>query len=207
MRKVFLCMYPIDEFIKPFIVEDEGYYASIGTKHPMPLFNQAIEKRYREKGYEVVYATFRYKPLYKGIEQKPGDSIIYADVFFNEFVAFNPTPDFTPKYPDNQKLLEQIGPMDELVVGGFHVTDCVEKMALTASQNNIKVSIDPEMSDLFFTNYDEDYFQIDNYNPEAFKERMINRYGPDFKQIGEEMLRKNFSSPFYGFSVEPGVQL
>lgn len=56
------------------------------------------------------------------------------------------------------------------------------------------------MTDLFFNLYrQEEYFNIDSYDPARFKEYMMNkmsRYGDEFS---ERLFNRNFQSEAYGF--------
>lgn len=49
MRKVFLYLYPIEEFTKMFLFHDDSLYDEWGIERPLPILNNAINKRYREK--------------------------------------------------------------------------------------------------------------------------------------------------------------
>ena len=56
------------------------------------------------------------------------------------------------------------------------------------------------MTDLFFNLYrQEDYFDIESYSPERFKNYMLGKmkkYGTDF---AERMFSNNYQSDVYGF--------
>jgi len=41
-------------------------------------------------------------------------------------------------------------PIEELVIGGFHLWDCVDKMAKYAYSRGIPVSVDEDLTELFF---------------------------------------------------------
>ena len=59
MQKVFLYLYPIEEYTKVF--ENDNSLA---------VLNECIQKRYREKGYQVIFALYPDKNLY-GITPQP----------------------------------------------------------------------------------------------------------------------------------------
>ena len=69
-----------------------------------------------------------------------------------------------------------------------------------ALANGINTIIDLDMTDLFFNLYrQEEYFNIDSYDPSRFKEYMINkmsRYGNEFS---ERLFNRNYQSEAYGF--------
>ena len=130
MQKVFLYLYPIKEFTNMFLFHDDKLYDKWNVPRPLTILNSTIDKRYREKGYQVVFALYPDRELY-GIEQKDRDKIIYTDIPFSEASAYdengNEKKNFIPKYPNERFLIEQLEPVDELVVGGYHVMDCVKR--------------------------------------------------------------------------------
>ena len=81
MKKVFLYLYPIEEFLEWSILEVlQSTYDTI-----LPIINSLIDRRYRQKEYKIVYALYPDKELF-GLEEKDGDSIIYADITFSEAI-------------------------------------------------------------------------------------------------------------------------
>lgn len=206
MKKVFLYLYPIEEFTKMFLFHDDSLYDEWNIERPLPILNDTINKRYREKGYQVVYALYPDKELY-GIQKKIEDLIIYTDILFSEASAYdengNEKNNFVPKYPNERLLLEQLGTVDKLVVGGYHAMDCVKRVAEEALELGIDTLVDLDLTDLFFNIYKQkDYFSIENYSPENFKINMINRFGDKRTEFEERLFNKNYSSPVYGFVNE-----
>lgn len=98
-------------------------------------------------------------------------------------------------------MINQLGEVDELVIGGYHASDCVKKVGEMALNNGIYTLVDLDMTDLFFNLYKkDDYFVLDSYEPERFKNYMIKRmkrYGED---LAERMFIRNYESDVYGFS-------
>ena len=206
MTKVFLYLYPIEEFTKMFMLSDDSLYDEWNIERPLPILNETIDKRYREKGYQVVYALYPDKELY-GLKKYPNDRIIYTDIRFSEASAIdehgNVKKDFIPKYPSEEYLLNELGHVDELVVGGYHAMDCVKKLAEVAKQNNINVLVDLDLTDLFFNLYKQkEYFQKDNYDLERFKHNAVYRLGDNYSEFQEKMFEKNYASPVYGFYTD-----
>jgi hypothetical protein len=53
-------------------------------------------------------------------------------------------------YPEESKILALCpGRIDELIVGGFHFSDCVDKLAKYAHELRIKVFVDEDLTELF----------------------------------------------------------
>lgn len=206
MRKVFLYLYPIEEFTKMFLFYDDNLCEELGVEKPLSILNDTINKRYREKGYQIVYALYPDKEIY-GIEKKDEDIIIHTDILFSEVSAYdengNKKINFIPKYPNERLLLEQLGSIDDLVVGGYHAMDCVKKVAEVALDLGIDTLVDLDMTDLFFSIYKQkDYFDIENYSPERFKINMMNKFGDRCTELEERLFDRNYSSPVYGFVKE-----
>ena len=211
MRKIFLYLYPIKEFTNMFLFHDDRLYDEWNVDRPLPILNETINRRYREKGYQIVFALYPDRDLY-GIEQRNADKIIYTDIPFSEASAYdekgNKKEHFVPKYPNENLLIEQLGNVDELVVGGYHAMDCVRRVAEIALQRGISTLVDLDLTDLFFNLYKQkDYFDIENYSPERFKENMISRHGNEFTEFEERLFNKNYSSPVYGFQKQSNRKL
>ena len=84
MQKVFLYLYPIKEFTNMFLFHDDKSYDEWNVPRPLPILNDTMDKRYREKGYQVAFALYPDRELY-GIEQKDRDKIIYTDIDSRRF--------------------------------------------------------------------------------------------------------------------------
>lgn len=211
MQKVFLYLYPIKEFTNMFLFHDDKLYDEWNVPRPLPILNATIDKRYREKGYQVVFALYPDRELY-GIEQKDRDKIIYTDIPFSEASAYdengNEKKNFIPKYPNESFLIGQLEPVDELVVCGYHVMDCVKRVAEVALQSGINTLVDLDLTDLFFNVYKQkDYFDMENYSPEKFKMNMISRHGDEYTEFEERLFNRNYSSPVYGFTNSSSKKL
>lgn len=206
MKKVFLYLYPIEEYTKKFILSDDRLYDEWNIKNPMPIINECIQKRYREKGYQVVFALYPDRDIFRIIPSIE-DKIIYTDITFKEASAYDENgkekKNCIPKYPNEQLLLQQLGSVDELVIGGYHAQDCVKRVGETALNIGINTIVDLDMTDLFFGLYKQvDYFNIEEYSPQRYKEyfyRKASWYGEDFVK---RQFNRNYSSPVYGFNED-----
>ena len=202
MNKVFLYLYPIEEYSNVFNFEDE-YYDKNNIRRPFEVLNETIQRRYRDNGFKVVFALYPDKKIF-GILPKQEDRIIYTDVPFTKASGYN--SDGSRKayneitYPNEQELLSQLGNVDELVIGGYHANDCVKRVGEVAISNGINTLIDLDMTDLFFNLYkQDDYFDLESYDPNRFKSYMLkqmNKYGDD---LAERMFNRNYYSSVYGF--------
>ena len=204
MKKVFLYLYPIKEFINIFLLHDDQTYDKLNIDRPLPILNDTIDKRYRQKGYQVIFALYPDRELY-GVEQRDGDKIIYTDIPFSDVnpkdEKGNIKKDYIPKFPDERLLIEQLGDVDELIVGGYHSMECVRRVAEKALDSGINTLVDLDLTDLFFNVYKQkDYFDRENYSPERFKiNDLIICHGNNYTESDIELFDKAYSSPVYGF--------
>lgn len=188
MKKVFLYLYPIKEYTSMFLFHDDNLYDKWKVKRPLPILNECIEKRYRENGYQVVFALYPDKEIF-GIIPKKEDKIIYTDILFLDNSAIdefgNTKKNFIPKYPNLPLLIKQLGNIEELVIGGYHSSDCVKRVEEVAIKMGINTMIDFDLTDLFFGLYkQEDYFTIEQFNPNKYMEYLqIEKYEEENNQI------------------------
>ena len=71
MNKVFLYLYPIEEYSNVFNFEDE-YYDKNNIRRPFEVLNETIQRRYRDNGFKVVFALYPDKKIF-GILPKQED--------------------------------------------------------------------------------------------------------------------------------------
>lgn len=210
MRRVFLYLYPIEEYTRIFLCPNI-YYESNHLEHPFDVLNRTIDKRYRQKGYEIVYAMYPDKKVH-GIHLEKTDKLIYTDITFTEASGYR--PDGSEKkeeeivYPSEEHLLYQIGLVDELIIGGYHYSDCVKKVALTAYNSGINTLVDLDLTDLFFSLHNKpNYFNIEEYNLERYKEyRRSQCYSKWEKENFDRCFEELYQSPVYGFYKDDSVK-
>lgn len=196
MKKIFLYLYPIEEYNRSFKFSEE-YLQQNGRENPYKVLNECIQKRYRDKGYQIVYAIYPDKSLY-GINLLPTDKIIYTDVTFEQANGYS----CAIKYPNESYLIAQLGDFDEIVVGGFHFSDCVKRIAEYCYQCGTSALVDLDLTDLFFNIYHKkDYFKIDEYNPKNYKDYILLNSRFSNKELAERLFERNYNSPVYKFEI------
>lgn len=204
MKKVFLFLYPIEEFFDTSFISEE-FCRRRGYRDPISTLNECIQRRYRDKGYEVVFATYPDKYI-KNVEVKKGeDKIIFTDVSFKEATGYYEDGSKKPldevQYPDNKFLLDQLEDVEHFVIGGFHATDCVKRVADYAYENGIDTLVDLELTDFLNGCFSKlRHFDFEYYNPANMREYI--RYGikkSESKEDAEESLKqiKECFSPAY----------
>ena len=203
-NKIFLYLYPIYEFYKVFTFSHE-FYEEMQRKEPFEVLNECIDERYRKKGYQVVFALYPDKEMF-GINLMPNDRVIYTDITFLKASGYNENgtkkEERDVKYPNEQYLINQLGIVDEIVIGGFHFSDCVKRVAECCLDNGIDTLVDLDLTDLFFSlYYQNNYFIKNEYSPERYKEywqKKASRYGENIEFV-ENRFRRMYGSPVYKF--------
>lgn len=208
MNKVFLYLFPIEEYTKMFLFSSDKAYDIFGIEKPLPILNECITKRYRDKGYQVIFVLYPDKEIY-GITPREEDKIIYTDITFEDNSAYDKNgkekKNFKPKYLNASTLISKLGKIDKLILGGYHFNDCVKRVAEEALMLGIDTTIDLDLTDLFFSLYKvKEYFAIDSYNPKKYKEywqQQIIFLGEN-KGLIERQFQTMYGSPVYKFYSE-----
>ncbi len=202
MKKVFLYLYPIKEYPSVLTFSNE-YYESHGWEKPFKVLNECIQKRYREKGYEIIFVTYPDKEIY-GVDVKENDMVITTDVTFKEATGYDENGKEKPiedvKYPSEEDMMRKVGPVDHVTIGGYHFADCVKRVAEYFYSNGIDTLVDLELTDLFFTLYRKESFNRSEYNTSVFKERLLSSLSSYGNEFAENQLNKMYGSPIYHFN-------
>lgn len=155
--KVFLFLYPINYYFDSCLVDYLKPFENANNN--FRRINDIIDARYRQRGYKVFWLMFSKEnnpqepdlstiSSYIRIDEK--DSIIACGVSFDVHVK-------KKEYPDPEFVFNQIPGITELVVGGFHQWDCVDKIAEYACfgyppfEKDIPVIVDEDTTDYFFS--------------------------------------------------------
>ncbi len=153
-KKKLLFLYPIEEYFDCFA--DKKNHDEIFRK-----LNNAINKRYREKGYEIYFAVFIDSGICN-IEVREGDKVILSNLTYKEHVT--PDENGNATYSDPRSMLLQLGEVEELILCGFHSRDCVKVMAESLYNLGVDVMIDIELTELFPAMINNDFYDEANYN-------------------------------------------
>lgn len=186
MKKAFVLLFPQKQYL--------------GTrKNNIFLFNECIKQRYINKGYEFVVVKFKDSDL--GIVSLCPNRVIDADITFEQS---SPSTSKDWRYADFNMMANQldIGTYNQIVVGGFHCFDCVERFANEIYKLNNNILVDTDLTEQFWnvSEYQEGW-NIEEFNPEQKLERVlsINDYTPS------GILRKaktRYENPIWGISNE-----
>ncbi|NLL45158.1 MAG: hypothetical protein GX247_05810 [Mollicutes bacterium] len=86
------------------------------------LLNETIDERYRKKGYQIVFLTFKNKPVF-GVNVTNNDMVIESNITFEEHITpigKDENGEDICRYTSNEYLKQLLGEFEELVVCGFH---------------------------------------------------------------------------------------
>lgn len=125
------------------------------------VFNRAIEERYRNQDYRVYWVMFdqhQYSPL---ITIQPDDVRINAAMSFKEHT--HRRPDGTYPYPDFNKIPNHIADAKKVVVAGYHIKDCVDKIAAACYRSGHETLVDEELTEYFWRDYFRGGLRVHKY--------------------------------------------
>lgn len=170
--KRLLFLYPVFPFldedpahpeVRAFYLErvSSTFYPALGRKHVrgrFELINYLLDQ-YREEGYRVTWLHFsRFgKPdvrLHHDLFRvREDDDIVPAGIAYED-IFYEMPPVVTdgmidPRYPDEAGILSRLCP-EEVVIGGFHESDCVQRFRWAAREQGIPASVDSLITDSFF---------------------------------------------------------
>ena len=182
MEKAIIILFPEESFF--------------GTRRGcIPLFNECIQKRYLNNGYELVVVRYKgYRSAFTGgIINLPIERIITADITSDEQLK---------TYADFENIAKEITKKDysQIAVGGFHCFDCVEKLAKEIYEVNKDVVIDSDLTEQFdfVSKYYKDW-NLSQFNPILKIENSKNSFG----WTSADLLRKildRYNHPVWGIS-------
>lgn len=159
--KVFLFLYPISEYVTLFLGLDSPAaarfasvsgksYVSYSIKRYNPRYiNSLIEARYRDQGYHIAWlfpglglanSAIELSEKSEFIEIRQGDQVL-------------PSYAYPGGYADVGRVLEDLAessPLEEIILGGYHQWDCVDKFAAGVYEAGISVRVDEDLTEFYF---------------------------------------------------------
>jgi hypothetical protein len=162
--KQFIFLYPIPEIIN-FEIENHGRYEKGGVdtfrqKYKNTL-NRCINVRYRQKGFGINYAVFDKSPVSDLIELQQSDKIIEVGLDFKTHTTKQPNGDYP--YPNQDYILNQLNGVNVIRIAGFHMWDCVEKLAKRAYEKGLDTLVDEDLTEFFTGRLKDIDFKVDEY--------------------------------------------
>ena len=128
--------------------------------------NECIDIRYRKQGFQVYFALLDNTKISDIVEVREKDKVIFVGIDENKHRTRREDGEFT--YPDQENILKQLGDISSLRVAGFHMWDCVERLAMAAYQRLPDVLVDEDLTEFLADRMLERAFRKDrfpNYDP------------------------------------------
>ncbi len=103
--------------------------------------NACIKRRYREKDFGINFAVFDGHSVSDMVSLHKYDKVFSVGLDFNTHVS-------RKQYPDADAVLNQVGLNGgQLIVAGFHMWNCVEKVAQRAHERGANVLVDEDLTE------------------------------------------------------------
>ena len=80
-------------------------------------------------------------------------------------------------YPNQNFILNKLGETQKIIIAGFHMWDCVQKLAKSAYKRGIDTLVDEDLTEFFSWRISDKDFIIDKYptyNPRKYREESFN---------------------------------
>lgn len=155
--KCFVFLYPIVPYID-LEIKNRSYGKKETPKVLKQKYGKILERcidiRYRQNGFSIYYVVFDDCLISDMITVSQEDKIIKAGVNFNQDNFVYPDPDF---------IIDQLVACSSVCIAGFHMWDCVEKVAKRAHERNIRTLVDEDLTEFFFWRVEDKDFKIEEY--------------------------------------------
>lgn len=144
--KQYLFLFPVDWYFNN-IIENKRFY---GNRDNIGELFDIIDARYRNNGYKISWLLFSSEegepnltsiPPYVRI--KKDDNIVNAGISPEECVR-------EYRYADPEHVLDQMPEHERLVLGGFHMYSCVNRIAKASHERGVDTFVDEDTTDNFF---------------------------------------------------------
>jgi hypothetical protein len=133
--------------------------------------NETINKRYQEKGFLVNYVVFDNSFVSPIIKLNGNERILKAGIDYETHKNY--------VYPNPDIVLNKLGEVEKLVVGGFHMWDCVERFAKRAYEKEFDVLVDEDLTEFFTRRIQDPDFNVEsypNYDPKKLSSFMLDAF-------------------------------
>lgn len=161
--KEFAFLYPIPEHIN-YEIENHGWHEE-GNENFKKRYgytlNQCIDLRYRQNGFGINWIIFDNHPISDVINVQVSDRIIEVGLDYKTHTTEQ--LDRTFLYPDPDHILDKLPKSKTLTIAGFHMWDCVERLAKRAYERELDVLVDEDLTEFFAGRLNDPDFRIDRY--------------------------------------------
>ena len=178
--KQFVFLYPIPEIID-FEIGNHAWSEKGGIEvfrqKYKTVINNCIDARYRQKGFGINYAVFDGSPVSEVVELQDSDRVIEVGLDFKTHATKQSNGEYP--YPDQDYILNQLDGTRVIRVAGFHMWDCVEKLAKRAYERGLDTLVDEDLTEFFSGRLRDPDFKIDvypTYNPRKNQGSMFDMF-------------------------------
>ncbi len=158
-QKEFIFLYPISQ-IFDFEIKNHEWSNEEGAdafrKKYGDVLNRCIDKRYRQKNFQINFAVFNDCTVSGVIRLQSSDRIIKVGLDFKTHRAER-------VYPNQEYILSQLEGVKIIRIAGFHRWDCVEKLAKCAHEKGLDVLIDEDLTETLPYRLEDKNFNEDKY--------------------------------------------
>ncbi len=160
--KQFVFLYPIPE-IMDFEIKNNGSFESVDQfrQRYSKLLNSSIDIRYRQNGFGINYLVFDGSSVSDVIELQDSDRLIEVGLDFKTHTTKQSNGEYP--YPNQDHILNQLEGTKVIRVAGFHMWDCVEKLAKRAYERELDTLVDEDLTEFFSGRLMDPDFKIDKY--------------------------------------------
>ena len=178
--KEFLFMYPVSDYIN-WEIRNGSWLSK--TKIPYRRFykemiNKTINQRYRENGFGINFAIFNNGSISNIIDLQKSDKVVEVGLDFETHCS-------KKIYPKSNFIMESLGltpqNTEHLRIAGFHMWDCVEKIAKKAYEQGFDTLVDEDLTEFFSGRLRDQNFRTNRYP--TFRPRELN--GEQFRSFME----------------------
>jgi len=158
-QKEFIFLYPIPQIIN-FEIKNHGWHEKGGIeafrKKYSNALNKCVDQRYRQKGFKINWAIFDDCFVSDAVSIHATDQIIKVGLDFKIHTA-------EKAYPDQDYILSQLNGAQVVRIVGFHMWDCVEKLARRAHEIGLDVLVDEDLTEFFSWRINDPNFKTGKY--------------------------------------------
>lgn len=158
-QKEFIFLYPISQ-IFDFEIKNHEWSSEEGAeafrKKYSDTLNRCIDRRYRQKNFQINFAVFDDCAVSGVIRLQSSDRIIKVGLDFK-------THRTERIYPSQEYILSQLERVQIIRIAGFHRWDCVEKLAKCACEKDLDVLVDEDLTETFPYRLEDENFKEDEY--------------------------------------------
>ncbi len=129
--------------------------------------------------------------LWPTIKERPTDIVLSCGISFEDHCSRS-------IYPDPLEILVSLDDPESVVIGGFHMWDCVEKFAKTSYDLGISTIVEEDLTELFFNrSYQKGGIPVELSNSNNYKKRRFNGMSPDLiRSVQEARSEKPWLSQY-----------